>query len=349
MHAQPRAAPDPRLPGGQGRPLLPGRRGRALQPAPAPPLRRPRGDPGHAAGGGRDGRRRRARADHGQGGRGGRPAAHRPRRDRDRTRRSTRSGCGTSPSGWPTSWRRRWRGVAAPIAGLPRPRTSTTWSCSAWVAAASPATCSPRWPSRSSPVPVLVVKDSALPGFVGPRTLVVAAVVLRRDGRDAGRGERGAGAGRAASWRCRPGARWPRWPRMAGGVALAVDGDASRCLEPPSARWWRRCWRWPRTSGVLPGARAQVAAAVGQLRRRAAALSPARQRRRSALARTDRAHVAARLRRRAARRAWPRRAGRTRSTRTPRRRPSPTPCPRCATTSCAAGASTATSPARCSR
>jgi glucose/mannose-6-phosphate isomerase len=123
----------------------------------------------------------------------------------------------------------------------------------------------------SSPVPIAVVKDSVLPGFVGPRSLVVglsfsgqtaetltgAAVGL----------ERGASVVSVSA-----GGALAALVEGGGGVVLGVDGAipmpraALGALVAPVVAV-------AEDVGVLPGARAQVAAAVEQLRRRAALLS----------------------------------------------------------------------------
>jgi glucose/mannose-6-phosphate isomerase len=123
----------------------------------------------------------------------------------------------------------------------------------------------------SSPVPISVVKDSVLPGFVGPRSLVVA---LSFSGETS---ETLAGAatalGRGASVvSLSAGGALAALVEDGGGVALGLDGAipmpraALGALVAPVVAV-------AEDVGVLPGARALVTAAVEQLRRRAALLA----------------------------------------------------------------------------
>ena len=123
----------------------------------------------------------------------------------------------------------------------------------------------------SSPIPIAVVKDSVLPGFVGPRSLVVG---LSFSGQTAetltgieAALERGASVGSVSA-----GGALAALAERGGGVVLGLDGaipmprSAIGALVAPVVAV-------AEDVGVLPGARAQVAAAVEQLRRRAALLA----------------------------------------------------------------------------
>ena len=220
--------------------------------------------------------------------------------------------------------------------------TSTTSSCSAWGAAASPVTCWPPLAGPSSPVPVVVVKDSAVPGVRRAAHAGGGAVRSRaRRPRPSPARRRLLERGAAIVVGVRRRRRWPRWPSDARRRAsLAVDGT----IPMPRAALGAMVapvLAVAEDVGVLAGAREQVAAAVAAAPPARRGAGPAGERGRGA-GPDHRPHLAAGLRRRAASARSPPYAGRTRSTRTPRRRPSATPCPRCATTSCAAGASTAT-------
>jgi glucose/mannose-6-phosphate isomerase len=119
--------------------------------------------------------------------------------------------------------------------------------------------------------PVVVLKDSALPAFVGPRSLVVA---LSFSGQTA---ETLAGAREALERGSRlvavsAGGALAALARSGGGVALAVDQSIpmpraalGALLAPVLAV--------AEDVGVLPDGRAQAASGVAQLRRRAAELS----------------------------------------------------------------------------
>ncbi len=121
-----------------------------------------------------------------------------------------------------------------------------------------------------SAMPVVVVKDSVLPAFVGSRSLVVA---LSYSGRTA---ETLTGAstalGRGASLvAVSAGGPLAALAEEAGGPALQVDG---RIPMPRAAlgAMVAPVLAIAEDVGVLPGGRAQGAAAVNQLRRRSAAL-----------------------------------------------------------------------------
>ena len=151
----------------------------------------------------------------------------------------------------------------------------------------------------SSPVPVVVVKDPAVPAFVGPRSMVIA---LSFSGATA---ETVAGASEALERGARlvsvtSGGPLAALTAAGGGGVLAVDPS----IPMPRAALGAivaPVLAVAEDAGVLDGAREQLAAAVVQLRRRAATLSRGRKRGRGA-GPHHRAHLAAGLRRRAARR-----------------------------------------------
>jgi glucose/mannose-6-phosphate isomerase len=123
----------------------------------------------------------------------------------------------------------------------------------------------------SSPVPISVVKDSVLPGFVGARSLVVALSFSGQTAETLAGAtaalERGASVVSVSA-----GGALATLVEHAGGVVLGVDGTipmpraALGALVAPVVAV-------AEDLGVLPGARAQVAAAVDQLRRRAPLLA----------------------------------------------------------------------------
>ena len=123
----------------------------------------------------------------------------------------------------------------------------------------------------SSPVPVVVVKDSAVPGFVGPRTLVVAcsfsgATAETVAGMSAS-AERGAAVVSVSA-----GGPLAAMAEDRGGVVLSVDGT----IPMPRAALGAMVAPVIAVAedvGVLRGAREQMAAAVAQLRRRGEALA----------------------------------------------------------------------------
>ena len=98
----------------------------------------------------------------------------------------------------------------------------------------------------SSPVPVIVVKDPAVPGVRRAALAGHRAVLLRHDGRDHRRRLGGVGAGRLPRLGDVGRATGRAAPRRAG-AACWPSIRPSRCREPASGRSWRPCWRWPRT------------------------------------------------------------------------------------------------------
>ena len=264
--------------------------------------------------------------------------------------RSTRSACSTPAAGLPEQVDGRGRRRRRRRRAARRTTTSRTSWCSAWAAAASPATSSPSSPGRSCRCPSWCTRATA--SRLRRRAHAgVRRVVLGRHRGDASR-------------------RPPR-PRVAGGRLV---------VRQPRRRARRR---WPATWGVplvpvadgIPMPRAGIGAVSRPAARRARAASgcsPGRRRgstppstsstagatqlagrRTNPAARAGpphRPHHARSSTAAAARRGRRRCGGRPSSTRTPRspafvQRASPS----CATTRSAAGASTATSPARCSR
>ena len=277
----------------------------------------------------------------------------RARRDRrhDPTRRGDRHAraCSTPPPACPSRSRRPSR-PARRSRACPTATTSRTSSCSAWAAAASPATCSPPWPGRSCPVPVVVAKGYDAPSFVGDAHARVRHVVLGRhrgDRRGGRRGRRRRGAGMRG-----------RLPAAAQLAELAASSGARRSCRVPDGipmpraglgRAGRPAARRARADRPVPGRRrrgstppsTQLAPPARPARRRRATRPPSWPGASAARCRSSTAAAPSAR--------WPPPGGRPRSTRTPRCRRSPTPCPSSATTRSAAGASTATSPARCSR
>jgi glucose/mannose-6-phosphate isomerase len=123
----------------------------------------------------------------------------------------------------------------------------------------------------SSPVPISVVKDSVLPGYVGRRSLVIALSFSGQTSETVAGAtaalERGASVVSVSA-----GGALAALVEDAGGVALGLDGAipmpraALGALVAPVVAVTEDV-------GLLPGARAQVAAAVDQVRRRAELLA----------------------------------------------------------------------------
>ena len=224
------------------------------------------------------------------------------------------SACSMRPRGSPSRSQAARRGGAA-RGPARRPTTSTTCSCSAWAAAASPATC---WP----PSPALHAgadrRDQGLraPVVRGPGTLVLRRVVLGQHRGDPRGGPGGRGGRRPHGRGDQRRASSPSWPPtwQAPHVPLPDDIPMPRAalgaLSVPLI--------------VRPRARRPVPRGVGvDRRRRRAARGPARPRWRPA---TSAARIARRIGRTlplvygagAARRRGRARGGRPRSTRTPR-------------------------------
>ena len=128
------------------------------------------------------------------------------------------------------------------------------------------------------PVPVVVVKDYELPAFVGPSTLVVAVSFSGNTeetvGADRGRPRRRA----AALVVVAGGGRLAELARSAGAPVVPVPHDIPHPAGGDRRRWPSPRWWCSRRMGLLPGASAQIDAAVRPARR------PARSARRPATA-----------------------------------------------------------------
>ena len=199
-------------------------------------LRDPRRHPGHADRRGRDGRRRRARAADGQ---GRRPRASTPTFDgvtRDRGERlDTLGHVRRRRRRCPSRSRRRGRRRGG-VDGLPDARRHrATSSCSAWAAAASPATSLAAVAGPFMPVPVVVHKGYELPAFVGDDTLVFAVSFSGNTEETVEAATEAAVAGRPA-WSSSPAAAsWPSWPTAWGAPHRRACPTTSPCPGPASA------------------------------------------------------------------------------------------------------------------
>ena len=202
------------------------------------------------------------------------------------------------------------------------------------------------------PVPVTVLKHYRTPAFVGAAHARVRAVVLGRHRGDARDGARRARRRRAARRASRSGGELARARRGAGLAARRRAPTTSRCRGSRSARSSRRCssccsaWACcPRRTPALAARRSSSsrAGATSAGPTSTAPRNPARELARKIGRTIPIIYGGGGLGGVAAMR-WKRR-----STRTPRRPRSGTCTPSSTTTRSAAGASTATSPARCSR
>ena len=326
-------------------------RGRALQPAAQAALRDPRRHPDDAHRRGRDGRRRRARAalakaeadgieptfDPRERDDGGRARAARLARHVRRRRRACPSRCEAAVA------------AAADVDGLP---DGTTTSSNVVVLGmggsgiAGDVLAAVAGPFM--PVPVVVPRATSCPAFVGDGTLVIAMSFSGDTEETVEAATRPPRAGAPRRRRHRGRRARPTWPTP-GAPRSSARRRPSRCPVPASARSpSRRCVVLERI-GLFPGA-----TAVDRRGRRPAARAGATSwspttTRPSALARASAARIplvygGGAVGAVAAQR-WKTPGQREREGAGVRR----TACPSCATTRSAAGASTATSPARCSR
>ena len=186
------------------------------------------------------------------------------------------------------------------------------------------------------PVPIVVSKDYELPGFVGPRTLVLAVSCSGSTEETLDAGTEAAHAGARLVAVCQGGPlaeRAGEWgaPHITVAPDLLMPRSAIGALSVPLLVVLEEV-------GLMPGAR-RASGRLAQLRRRRRAVLPG-----------NSAEVLARRIGRTIPLVYgggpmappPPCGGSARSTRTPRRPPSPTACPRCVTTRWRAGASTAT-------
>ena len=227
-------------------------------------------------------------------------------------------------------------------------RRSRTSSCSAWAAAASPATCWPRSPDRSCRCRSSSSRPTSSPPFVSEGTLVFAISfsgdteeTSRPPSRPRCRAPRSSASPTAASWASLPSRGARRWCRVP---------TASRCPRAGVGAHGDPAARRARGDRPVPRRRRSGSTrAVDQLRVRRRARSPRDG--------SEAADLARRIGRtipliygggcaRRGRRPALEDPGATRTPRCPR---SATRIPSCATTRSPAGASTATSPVRCSR
>ena len=162
-------------------------------------------------------------------------------------------------------------GVAAPIAGLPSVDQIDQVLFVGMGGSGIAGDVVAALVEPTSPVPVVTLKDSVLPGFAGPRTLVVALSFSGSTAETLVAAttalERGAAVVAVSA-----GGSLAALAESAGGVALAVD----RSIPMPRAALGALVAPVLAVAddvGLLDGGRGQGAAAVAQLRRRAAALT----------------------------------------------------------------------------